>query len=857
MIYVKRHTGGYLMINREIVSWVKRQTYWEQYLANEILEGKSLSEDDLEEIYLLFKKEFGLSEESLEKVKLDFLSLVDHSNEEDKIKWRSVSNVIGVNALKPNEKLEIGEQLTLIYGENGSGKSGYTRLFNNAFVSRGDKNILPNVFNRTNTQVSATFNFVNEDGELLDFIYPNIGDQEILKKIAVFDSVSATNDLTCETEVSFAPIEFKFFDKYAKSFSAIKQRLNDELAAINTKNEFLDYFTNETIIRQSVEKIDSKTDINYLKVLAKITDVDEETYKQKMRRKVKLQALNIKEKEQEYTRYENELNKIRERIEVLNNKFSDTRIMKTKELIIERNQLKLLSAEEGIAQLKGENIYRLGSVEWKDFILTAQSYYNSIQEEIEHCIFCGQDITHIKVIDKYWKYLKSVAEQNLITAESNIKKIIQDFSKQDFHLLVQESKFDDWLKKNDLVLRELLIEAETKYEEVNSLLIDNLNSLDWKTEVKEYHFNIDSFEKAYTLLKKEVSKLDADSIDKKIKDLKIYEDLYRDKLQLNNLLPKIEVFIKNLQWVDKARSISITTGKLTNFQKKLFTKYVTQEYMEKFDEECRKLKANFSAEIKQRGRRGATLSTLSVKGRKPVEILSEGEQRSISLANFLAETNLNRDNVCIVLDDPVCSLDYKRRDIIADRLVEEADNKQVVILTHDITFLMSVQKLCEEKNIKCDVVTIRKINQDAGIIQYAIPWIGAPVKERIGYLQNRLQSVEKVYKEYNLGNIELYDRYGEEAKLWCEQLRETWERTIEEILFNNSVQRFNPAIQTQRLKRAAFTQELYQEVEKGMSKCSNWVHDRASGLGEEIPTPEQLTEYLAECRSFVKKNKPK
>lgn len=247
---------------------------------------------------------------------------------------------------------------------------------------------------------------------------------------------------------------------------------------------------------------------------------------------------------------------------------------------------------------------------------------------------------------------------------------------------------------------------------------------------------------------------------------------------------------------------------------------------------------------------------MSVKGRKPVEILSEGEQRSISLANFLAETNLNKNNICIVLDDPVCSLDHKRRDIIAERLVEEAQKKQVVILTHDIIFLNCVQKLCEEQNVDCNILTIRKINQNAGIIQNTGPWVGAPVKERIGYLQNKLQSIKKIYKEFNLGNFELYNQYGEEAKLWCEQLRETWERMVEEILFNNSVQRFNPAIQTQRLKQVVFTQELYQEVEKGMTKCSNWVHDRASGLGEEIPTPDQLAEYLTECKIFVKNNRP-
>lgn len=131
------------------------------------------------------------------------------------------------------------------------------------------------------------------------------------------------------------------------------------------------------------------------------------------------------------------------------------------------------------------------------------------------------------------------------------------------------------------------------------------------------------------------------------------------------------------------------------------------------------------------------------------------------------------------------------------------------------------------------------------------------VKKRVSYLRNELQSIEKAYKLLQSGNIDKQEEYEKSAKLWCEQLRETWERMIEEVLFNNSVQRFSPAIQTQRLKNALFTKDLYQEVENGMSNCSNWVHDRAAGLGEAIPNPDELLEYLETCNSFQKSNKPK
>ena len=40
------------------------------------------------------------------------------------IKWRSVGNIHGVNKLKTGPVLNVSDGLTVVYGENGSGKSG-------------------------------------------------------------------------------------------------------------------------------------------------------------------------------------------------------------------------------------------------------------------------------------------------------------------------------------------------------------------------------------------------------------------------------------------------------------------------------------------------------------------------------------------------------------------------------------------------------------------------------------------------------------------------------------------------------------------------------------------------------------
>lgn len=844
------------MIKGEIVKWVREQPYWLQVIANSIFRGEKLNDESLDKIYVLFKKESGLLQEPLKKDNLDFLAFEDANENHTKMNWNSISKIQGVNALKEGESINIGKQVTLVYGENGSGKSGYTRLLNNAFISRGDKTILPNVFKNTEVKPSAIFDFKDDEDNIVSMQFPGNRNNYLFNSVSVFDTASAVHDLTKETELAFVPMEFNFFDEFTQIFLFIKSKLATEIESKQQTNEFGNYFDKNTAIKKIVQKIDGQTKYAEIRLIADTSELDE-TYKEKVKRKTVLQSLNINEKLKEYNKFKQELNNIKEKVLLLNNKFSSERIMKTEELLTERTTLKELSSNEGLAQLEGEQIYRLGSSEWKKFIIAAEEYHNSIDEEIEKCLFCGQNIEKVTVIDKYWRYLKSTAEKNLVVAESNIKKIKVDFDSQKFSLIVEGSRMEEWLKENQIDFYNQLITAEKEFMNVNSDIVKNLSELEWNKRIEPYNVNISCFDKVFELLDVNVQQLDAEKVNKEFSSIENFINEYNDKLKLEKHLPKIESFIDSMNWVDLARTIKLSTQKITTFQNRLFSEYVTSKYIEKFDTECKKLEADFSAEIQQRGRKGATLSKLSIRGRSPIEVLSEGEQRSIALANFLSETGLNDKNTCLVFDDPVCSLDHKRREIIAKRLVEEASEKQVVILTHDITFLLSIQDHCSSNGIDCCTTTIRKLRDETGIVQNeTVPWISMPVNKRIKQLRNKLQSIESFYTGITSDSIEKMEEYEGKAKLWCELLRETWERTIEEILFNNSVQRFSPAIQTQRLKKALFTKELYIELETGMTNCSNWVHDRASGLGEKIPTPEELKEYLISCDDFVQANKP-
>jgi len=66
------------------------------------------------------------------------------------------------------------------------------------------------------------------------------------------------------------------------------------------------------------------------------------------------------------------------------------------------------------------------------------------------------------------------------------------------------------------------------------------------------------------------------------------------------------------------------------------------------------------------------------------DILSEGEQKAIALAEFLTELQLDLGRSPVIFDDPVNSLDHRMIDEVAKRLIRLSKTRQLSILTDSI-----------------------------------------------------------------------------------------------------------------------------------------------------------------------------
>ncbi len=143
----------------------------------------------------------------------------------------SIENVENVNAIASGSAITFAQVgLTVIYGENGSGKSSYSRLIRNTCTSRtGSVPILSNAFVPGGT-TGVTYRAVIDGSDTVQKWVDGKTAVPSFPEIFFFDSACAAAELQGrDNEVLYAPPLVQAFVRMSELLSAVSQRLNDYL----------------------------------------------------------------------------------------------------------------------------------------------------------------------------------------------------------------------------------------------------------------------------------------------------------------------------------------------------------------------------------------------------------------------------------------------------------------------------------------------------------------------------------------------------------------------------------------------------------------------------------------------------
>jgi len=848
----------------EILEWsASLGSVWMRDALRRIVTQAELSEADVEELATLCKKPHGLSATSVDVQPLT----MDHlptGGGGGPVALAALMHVSDVNALAPDETIRFGEVgLTVIYGDNGAGKSGYARILKRACRARGSSEpVLANALSDKPAGTPTAKLTVAVAGSQSEHLWKDgaPGPSE-LGALSVFDSAAAQVYVSDKTEVRFRPFGLDVLDKCASLCSRVRTWIERERGLLQAQGATWPAISKDTQAGQLLANLTALTPHELVDRLATLSD-DE---KRELATLAEVLAVSRQEnpakKATDLRLKSVRLRRLLDELKDLTAKLGGEaveRIIKLREEADVSSKL----AQDASKQFASEVVLQgLDSAAWRQMWEAARAYSEGPAYpghpfphvgESAACVLCQQD-------------LDTRAKERLTRFEAFVRGEVQ---------------------KVAAAKRGASADAEGPYlalkpGERTKDALDDLAVLDAAVSENVARFLTSARDSAASFLSvggrpaalsalpplDDLGRLIA-GIDMRAEEMAKAGDaagLKRSEARhaelaarsiLVELRPQIHAEIDRRARIN-AYELCVKdtdTRAATKLSTDLTKKYVTDALTAAFDEELKRLGfTTLELELRPAGaQKGVLYHQVFLKHATKAElpkVVSEGEGRCIALAAFLAEVRGATHASAIVFDDPVSSLDHRWRANVSRRLVEESKTRQVIVFTHEMVFLAALLQEAERQAVAYSAQTIsRGSDAFSGHVEQGLPWTGLPTQKRINALKQECQRAEKLCREQGQ---KVYEPVA--TRLYAD-LRRTWERAVEEVLLNEVVLRFRQGIETNRLKKIGdITADDLKTVEAGMTKCSKWEggHDQALAANEPLPSPAEVAKDIELLETWV------
>lgn len=811
-------------LETEVKKFANGLPYCVKFLAEKILSGNIVSDDDIDTSYSYLLEQLKLTEET-EKPEISInYNAVNSGNYKADLLLTKLENVEGVNALTENQTIEFCPNLTIVYGANGSGKSGYIRLLKNVFYSKAPEIILSNIhIENGHKAVNAKFTFKSDNTETsLEYVDK---DNAEFEQFAVFDGKSVLSHLENKNEFEFRPAGLSFFSDYTNAVIRVEQKLNAAIQnkqSENTANDLSALFDGNSEIKTLVQNLKAETKIDDLKKYTPFSNEDK-SQREVIQKQYDELLLASKGKEKEIKTLEgikSLLAQNKQAIEKLNQYFTTEVITKVTTAITDCKTKAATAKAEGIENFETDKIQGIGTQEWKGFIMAAETFAKKQKEENavypesgDNCLLCQQPLSEEaqQLISNYWTFIKSAAEQNAKQAQEKLDKAKQNYENLNFDLFPQDNTLTVWLTEkypNELQeLKQKLSEQKTLAQNI----ITDIESkvVNERTEIKT---SIGQHTTIETAIDASIKLLKDDEQSKELEKLLNAKILLEHKEKFNTHFSKFETYVNNQVWLKKANKADYAKRRITDTEKALSNKYFNQKYIDTFNDECNKLNGNFGIDISHTGAAGKSYRQLRLKGRNPNAVLSEGEQKVIAIADFLSEMQLSEVNRGIIFDDPVTSLDDERKKDIGKRLCDFSHNKQVIIFTHDLVFVSILLNYCGDFKIENRCHCIENLEVPGKIFLDNTPSHEAKYKTSA--------DARKYLKLAKDAEPELREAF---IKSGFAALRSSYEAFVIFELFCGAVKRFDDRVSIDSLKSLHFDDTIVNEIMENFKLCCRYM----------------------------------
>lgn len=850
----------------DIYEWVNSQNYWLNKAVHIfVTENRRMNQSDMPN---LFKEALnGENEIALEQTAF---SQMFNGASSKTIILKSISDVEGINKLKPRNPLRFtNDNLFVVYGKNGSGKSGYIRLLKEICNSHNTNTLLGNVFESSIVNPSANISY-EIDGQQKQHSWSQTSPLEELSTIDIYDTSVGNIYLTEDNTISYEPTPIKFFKLLSDQADIYKSYLEDKRNSLLQISDFhvgIDITKSDQYKKAFSQDYNIRSRLDYINSLAWDETGEQKIKDLEIQADVTQQKLNIQKFDQIITQIENSENSLTEILHL----YSESNIESYKQSIIDSTKKKQL-ADQMAQVLDNQEISGIGSQTWRTLWESARQFSNTEVysetafpnvKENSKCVLCQQSLSdnaksRIQTLEEFIKNDANQKYQNSLIRRQTLQSNFPTNTSLDQALLyIQSLSFDESESQEQVQLiklnsecAELLLQFPELYKsfienptnDITKLLSKVLSKI---TEQKvKYISQRDTIQKQINIEKIAL-------LGKEKYDLEVQKFLFHNKATIISDLDREDQIKKIKSELDK---ITASKRNISNKSTAIAELVLTEELKNNFQDELAKMGGSSLPKIEIQKSRASDgephfkiVLSEAQQNCNTEQILSEGEIRLVSLAAFLADVNFKQDKSPFIFDDPILSLDEDYEKAVADRLKEVSNERQVIVFTHRLSLLHNL--IGDNEN---NSVEIYHEHWGAGEPSA----IGIHGKKPSSMLQNLHERICRAKTTHETQGTAIYQN---EALGICTDIRKTVEFVIEKILLNKVVQRYTNQMKTKDvlIPISCMTKEDCELLDSYMTKYSFDLHSQPSQTPYQASVPDEIKADIETLQAWVSTYKTK
>ena len=829
----------------EILQWSETGPDWQKDALRRLCAGPELDAADEAELLEILKgskapeplsnKHIGQKAKSLRTIAL-----------------KSIKDVKYVNALAVNQKLSFAEHgLTIVYGENGSGKSGYVRILKAACRARRDKsfNILPDIYSAVKGSVpTATVSFLDGTTRLSPQWTNGTPCHAALSAISVFDSAAGNIHVTGTNDIAYTPFPLLVLGRLAKVADNLRSVLNSEIA--NLEAQVSDIVVNHECSQQSrtgklMRALSGKTKPADVEALCALSDPE----------KSELIGLK-KDLADDPAIIASRSKKLALRLEALGEMIAAMALALSGSAVDRIIALKLeIATNTEAAQAEAARRFAsdplpVGNPEWEALWLAAKTYAERHAHSAEVfpqtgggsiCVLCQRpnDEQSANRFRRFQAFVADALGKQIKASQAALDTALA-FSGADYLKAKKIAEVRDYLTQigeTELAkqISGFLVRAAWRHRWVRRAPSTAISSMSPALGPPPAA----GISSVVATLRTKAHAMQSAGASPERQALRNRHDELADREWLNVVKDDVLKAITIKAGVDTLKALSPQTARarITTKSTALAKDLVTDRLRDRFADEVSqlgisRLRVELRQEHSEAGQPRFKVCFVAKRNESVGAVLSEGELRCLAIATFLAELETAEGTSGIVLDDPISSLDHIHREKVAKRLAKEALQRQVVVFTHDVPFLSQLHRACRDATAQ---VTLRLVSRGVspGFCHDEAPPTHRPVEDAIAAVAAAINNKRHIHDTGDPSWNECVTGFGG-------TLRKLWERAVEEVL-SPVLTRWTHDITTPGfIKLTVLTDAHHSTMRKAYKRCSILEHYQPAAGNTPQPTADDL-----------------